>query len=387
MSNKQLATLFACGLVGWIVIQGLLAIMPVYAVRLGADPSSAGTYLSLSFVALTVGTVAAGWLSDRFQRRKAMLIGAGLINIPATWLMGQVSELWQLIILTVIVFFFIGITFTAINVLAGLFASEAERGKVFGILAINTGLGAVIGAALSGRIVDQWGYPALFSAAALSWLLQPLLTLLLQDKKAVVAADRSVSQAASAPELGTMFYLLLVANLIAFASNFVALLARPLLMDTMGFDATAIANVGAIGGLVSLPFPVLFGWLSDRMNRYWLVALCFAFSAIGLFMLASSNVEWQFWASAILLSGTGISLGIGPALVTDVVPPQVLGKGLSWYGFSSSAGGIVGFMLTGNAIQGIGMSATFIGSALLTVLAIILVLQVRRARQLQSVMA
>ncbi|MFN8418608.1 MAG: MFS transporter [Anaerolineae bacterium] len=343
--------------------------------------------ISFVFVALTAGTVVAGWLSDRFQRRKAMLISSALINIPATWLMGQVSELWQLVALTVIVFFFIGMTFTSINVLAGLFASEAERGKVFGILAINTGLGAVIGAALSGRIVDAWGYPALFLAAAACWLLQPLLTLLLQDK--VVSRDATTTTRTAAPDkaaLGGMFYVLLAANLIAFAANFTALLARPLLMSRLGFEATAIASVGAIGGLISLPFPVFFGWLSDRMNRYWLVALCFAFSAIGLLMLASATVEWQFWASAILLSGTGISLGIGPALVTDVVPAQALGKGLSWYGFSSSAGGIVGFTLTGYAIQGFGMNATFIGSALLTVMAILLVLQVRRARQLQPVL-
>ena len=89
MSRKQLAALFACGLIGWIVAQGTLALLPVYAVRLGADPALAGNYLALAFGALTVGTVAAGWLSDRFQRRKLMLVVSGLVNIPATWLMGH----------------------------------------------------------------------------------------------------------------------------------------------------------------------------------------------------------------------------------------------------------------------------------------------------------
>ena len=73
MEKKQLAALFACGLVGWTIAQGTLALLPVYAVRLGADPAWAGYYLALAFVAVTLGTLAAGWLSDRFQRRKALL--------------------------------------------------------------------------------------------------------------------------------------------------------------------------------------------------------------------------------------------------------------------------------------------------------------------------
>ena len=166
MSKRQLVALFLCSLIGWVIAQGTLALLPVYAVRLGADPSSIGNYLALAFGALTVGTIGAGWLSDRFQRRKAMLVVAGLINLPATWLMGQASDFWHLAVLTAIVWFFLGATFTTISILAGLFAGETERGKIFGLLALNTSLGALIGGAISGPIVDHWGYTAWFLVAA-----------------------------------------------------------------------------------------------------------------------------------------------------------------------------------------------------------------------------
>jgi MFS family permease len=126
----------------------------------------------------------------------------------------------------------------------------------------------------------------------------------------------------------------------------------------------------------------LLGWLSDRLGRHWLIMLCFFTGAVGLVMLAVSVSLWHFWAASILLAGVGVSLGISPALVTDLVPQESLGRALAWYGFAPTTGGIFGFMLTGYAIQTFGMSTTFMAAAMLTLIAIALVVQVRRARQL-----
>ena len=379
MTRKQLAALFACALIGWTVGQGTLSLLPVYAIRLGADPATVGNFLALAFGALTVGTVAAGWLSDKFQRRKLMLIVFGLVSAPASWLMGYVGPLWQLAALTAIVWFSFGASLTVINILVGLFASETERGKMFGIIAINTSLGALIGGAVSGRVADQWGYAAWFLLAALCWALQPFITLLLEDK--VVEAQGEAAVSASNPTFGTAFYLLLLANVVAFACNFASALGRPLLMDSLSFDATAISGVIAVSGALSLPFPVLAGWLSDRVGRYGLIALCFLISAAGLVTLAASQSLWHFWVSGVLLGSLGVSLAVGPALMTDLVPPAALGKALAWYGFAPSTGGIIGFAVTGYAIQSFGPNATFIGAAILTLIAILLLLQVQRIQQ------
>ncbi len=382
IGKKQLFALFACSLVGWTIAQGTLALLPLYAVRLGADPASIGTYLSLAFLALTLGTLASGWLADTLQRRKALIIVAGALNVPTTWLMGQATAFWQLALLTAIVWFFVGVGFTTISILAGLFAGQAERGKIFGVLAINTSLGALVGGFVSGPIVEQWGYPVLFLAAALCWTLQPAIALLLQDKVLVRARREAVSTVPAPPAFGGAFYLLLLANVIAFAAGFVAVLGRPLLMDRLGFDLAAISGAVAVGGAISLPFPLLLGWLSDRLGRYWLIIVCFLTGALGLVLLAVSVSSWHFWAASILLAGVGVSLGIGPALVTDLVPQESLGRALAWYGFAPTTGGIIGFMLTGYAIETFGMTRTFVAGALLTLIAIALVVQVRRARQL-----
>jgi MFS family permease len=382
ISKKQLFALFGCGLVSWTIIQGTIALLPVYAVRLGADPASTGTFLSLTFLAVTLGTLAAGWLADRFQRRKALIMLAGALNVPATWLMGQATAFWQLAALTAFVWFFVGIGFTSLNILAGLSAGEAERGKIFGILAINTSLGALVGGFVSGPIVERWGYPVWFLVAALCWVLQPAIGLLLQDKVVVRAQREAVPAASSQPGFRNAFYLLLLANVLAFAASFVAVLGRPLLMDRLGFDLAAISGAVAVGGAVTLPFPLVLGWLSDRLGRYWLIMLCFFAGAVGLALLAVSVSLWHFWAASIFLAGVGVSLGIGPALITDLVPEESLGTALAWYGFAPSTGGIIGFMLTGYAIEIFGMATTFVAGAAFTLIAIALVVQVRRVQQL-----
>jgi MFS family permease len=86
--------------------------------------------------------------------------------------------------------------------------------------------------------------------------------------------------------------------------------------------------------------------------------------------------------ASIFLTGVGVSLGIGPALVTDLVPADSLGTALAWYGFAPSMGGIIGFLATGYAIEMFGMAATFVAGAIFTLIAIVLLVQVRRARQL-----
>jgi MFS family permease len=386
IAKKQLLALFACGLVAWIIIQTMLALLPVFAVRLGADPAWTGNYLSIASAALMAGTISAGWLSDKFQRRKALFIGSGIANIPAIWLMGQATAFWHLIVLTSVVWFLIGLTLTLISILAGLFAGETERGKVFGILAVNGGLGALIGGSLSGRIADEWGFAVLFLVACLLWVLLPVIALLIQDKVVTKPSRQPESDLSipSAPVFGIRFYLLLLATLIAFGAGFVALLGRPLLMDDLGFDSTAISGVIAVGGAVSLPFPLLLGTLSDRIGRYWLIVVCFLVGAFGLVILAYSVSLWHFWFSAVLLAAVGASLAIGPALVTDLVPQENLGRALAWYGFAPPAGGIIGFTFWGYAIQNFGLPASSIGGAVLTLIAAILILYLQRARPIAS---
>src|SRR5438067_9053730 len=103
-----------------------------------------------------------------------------------------------------------------VTIMAGMFAAKSERGKVFGILGLNVSLGALIGGALSGAIVQHWGFAALFILAASCWLIQPLAALFLQDS----VQPRTQAQSATKPvstktPLGSTFYLLALAAIVS----------------------------------------------------------------------------------------------------------------------------------------------------------------------------
>jgi MFS family permease len=377
MSKKQMFALLGCNLIPWAVGNGLLPLLPAYATQLGADAVWTGYFLAFNQLTLAVGCVFSGWLSDRLQRRKALLFVAGILAVPTAWLMGQTTNIWHLAALTATLWFLLGVEATMLSILTGLFAEVAERGKVFGILSMTGALGSSIGSTMSGVIADQWGYQSLFAVAALALTVFLLIGSLLEDK--VVARDKN-GRAPTTGErrgLGMPFFLLLFVVVIGAIGGYVGLMGRSLAMTELGFAAAAISIAFALSLAVSLPLRPLFGWLSDRVGRKQLMAVSYAAGAVGLLGLAVSESLWQFWLSAAIL---GISYGaesVGSALVTDLLPQESLGLGISMYTATGFAAGILGFAGTGHAILGLGMIPTFILAVFLQIAAIVLLIPIR----------
>jgi MFS family permease len=351
--------------------------LPTYATQLGADAVWTGYFLSFNQLTLATGCVVSGWLADRLQRRKALLLVAGVLTVPTTWLMGQMTDLWYLAALTAVLWFLLGVEVTQVSILTGMFTDEAERGKVFGILGITSALGSSIGSSVTGLIADQWGYPSLFAVAAFALTLLLLIGSFLEDR--VVARDQNqrASTSGTRQGLGTAFFLLLLVVLIGGIAGFVGIMGRSLKMTELGFPATAISTAFAIALAVGLPLRPLFGWLSDRFGRKRLMAVSYAASAMGLLGLAVSESLWHFWVSSAIIGTAYGAEAVGAALATDLLPPESLGRGLSLYGATGFGAGILGFAGTGHAFQRLGMMPTFILAACLQMTTILLLIPIR----------
>ena len=378
MSKKQILSLFVCNLGIWTVGNGLLPLLPLHAKQLGADPAVAGYYLAFSYLALTAGALSAGWVSDWLNRRKLPLLLTGLVAIPATWLMGQATDILGLTIMTAVLWFCGGLGLALVGILTGLSAGAGERGKVFGILSLTSGLGALIGGLSTGYIVDRWGFPTMFAGLAGFLILWPLA--------AIFAAEKEVKQTrqkAKAPGLGGTFYFLFAASLVAAITGFIVLLARSLMMNDLGFNAMEISSTGAIGGIVTLPLPLLVGWLSDRKGRKYFLYLGYLAGLISVCVLVFSSALWNFWIVVVLQSfSSSVNSPIGNALATDLLPPLALGKGLALFSAAGWIGGVLGFAGGGYALKSLSFTPTLIIGICLTLVAIGLLIPVRQRAQL-----
>ena len=98
-----------------------------------------------------------------------------------------------------------------------------------------------------------------------------------------------------------------------------------------------------------------------------------------MLILAISTSLWHFWITAALSYVLfDVNRGIGSAFVTDLVSEESLGKGIALFNVMPWIGGILGYALTGYAIQIFGITSTFIAGAFLPFIAIIFIFLVKQ---------
>jgi MFS family permease len=278
-------------------------------------------------------------------------------------------------------FFCAGITATLITVLAGLLAGRGERGRIFGILALAPSFGALIGGLAAGPIVDRWGYPTMFAALSAFAILWPATALLLKERAATRLRRGDASAPGKRVGLGGGFYLLFLASLAAMVASYVSRLGTWLIMNDLAFTAAAVSSTSAVGGFVTLPLPPLIGWLSDRLGRKRFLVLGYLAGAVSLPILLVAASLWHFWVAISLLSALwSVNGAVGPALVTDIVPQESLGRGISLFSAATWIGGVTGFAVTGYAVQNLGSSTTVTLAALLSLTGILLLIPVRETK-------
>jgi MFS family permease len=379
MSNrKQLALVLMWRLIFGIVGGGPLALIPAYAAQLGAQADLIGYYLAFAFSSVAVSTSVAGWLADRFQRRRPFLIAASLALAGGALWMGWVGDLRLLVVVMALWFFAGGVGLTMIAILTGLLAGESERGRVFGILEVAVSLGALIAGVTLGAAADRWGYRWMFTGLAGLGGLLPLLAWWMEDSVTAPAVRGGRPSGGVAQRLAGVVVILLAARLLAATAGYATQFATPVMMNALLLSATAISLNSAVGGLISLPLPPLTGWLSDRLGRKPLLIGVLLLGALGVYLLAGSTVAWHFWAvTGVLYIFQLAGRAVGSAFLADSVPPEALGRGLSLYGMMEWIGGILGYGATGYTIQTFGAPVALYLVAALPLLAALLLIPIR----------
>ena len=377
MRRKYLVGPFLCLLACWTVGNGTIPVLPLYVIEQGGSQSTSGLFLAFAFFCLALGNMTPGILSRTFHHRKLLLVASGVPIVILTWLCGHVSSVLQLAIVTGVLWFIAGVVFSQGATIIGLTAEPEDRGTAFGILGMTNGLGSLIGGLSVGYIADRFGFRGVFNFLAAFCVLivvgglvsiEPPLPLSPISSRVTVSGTRS---------LGRLLILLLVAQLVAAVANAIGNLGRSLSVNAGDFSKTAITLTTAINGLVSLGFPLVLGWLSDRIGRRWILIASYAITGAGLFLLAFARSLWQFSAFAVLFSFFSVSQAIGPAYAVDINPHGNVGRGVSFFQSMFWVGSIAGMASAGYAVERLGISTPILVSSFFPVMAAIILLASR----------
>ncbi|MBZ0297859.1 MAG: MFS transporter [Anaerolineae bacterium] len=383
MNRKQIALLFVVNLLPYIVGNALVTLLPLYTQTLGADATVTGFYMAIAFAMLAFSTVASGWLSKRFGRRRLFMVLAAALSVPAALLMGAAQDMIQLVLATALLWFLFGIGSTMVNILAGLSTEGKYRGRVFGLLNVTVLLAQVIAGTGAGWIIDRWGFSALFIAAAIIYVLLVPLTMLVKEHDEPMSRPVSAQRVAVPPavSISLPFLLLLAAGLASFSATFMVNMVRVLAMDAQNFSASAITSVIAISGFISMPLPLLSGWISDRLGRRFTLIACYGLVAVGVAMLIPASALWHFWIAQVFVSLINSAQSVGTALTADLVEPETLSVNVARYSAIPWAAAVISFTFSGFAVDHLGIALTLAIGTVLAVVAIPLVYLTRRSQR------
>src|SRR5689334_1693581 len=142
-------------MLGLIIVYPLL---PFYATRLGANAAMVGALIAAFSVAQLLSAPAWGWMSDRYGRRPAILVGL-LVSAVAYLIFAVAGSIWLLFVSRIIQ----GLGGGTIGVVQAYVADISEgkdRAKALGWLSAVTSLGAVVGPAIGSLLVRVGGQSA-----------------------------------------------------------------------------------------------------------------------------------------------------------------------------------------------------------------------------------
>ena len=381
LPDRQLLYLFVSSFTILFVGMGLFPVLPVYATEFGASRAVIGLYYALMYASNAAGAMLTHRLA-RYLSRKGLFIGIGVLGIPALILLGRATALWQVILLTAVVWFCGGVGLALVNIFTGLHAGRRSRGKSFGLMSLAFPLGAVFGGFAVGQLVRSANYLMMFIALGAVWMILPIIGVFgLKDEDAPDTTRAATSAQPIDARLDSTFYRLLFAVLLSAVAINIGRLGTALSMQALSFSASDIASTSTVSGLLATPIAFLISTLSDRWGRKRFILAGYVMAAGGVLTLAVATELWMFWLAATLtLVALCTNGALSSALMADLVNSQAMQRGLPWINAMNPIAGVMGFVGMGYALETLGPVVVFVAAASVAIIAALLLNSLQHAQ-------
>jgi sugar phosphate permease len=260
--------------------------------------------VAISILWFGLGSPLAGTLVDRFGLRGVMAGGLVLISAGLGFMV-TIGSLWQLHLFWGVI---VGTGTGALsNVLGAIVAQRwflTHRGLIVGLMSAAAAAGQLIFLRTLISVTDARGWRAAMGliAIAIAVLIVPVLALMRErpepmglrrfGEERVTGAARTVDEndrrrTSLAEAARTRDFWLLAASFFVCGYTTNGLIGTHLLPHALehGFTSVVAGNAIVIMGLMNMVGTLASGWLSDRFDNRWLLAVYYGFRAVSLVLL------------------------------------------------------------------------------------------------------
>lgn len=375
---KLPAGIWALGLVSAFMdvssemIHGLL---PAFLVTvIGASATSLGLIEGAGEGFALVTRVFSGYISDRLERRKGLIVSGYLLGTLTKPLFALAGSVEMVLTARLIDRFGKGLRGAPRDALIADLAPARQWGSAYGLRQALDSLGAVVGPLLAVAImsVTADNYRAVFWLAGLPGAIAVLILV----SGVREPAGRTVKTAPVPVNLTDMrrleraYWLVLAVGVVFSMARFseAFLLLRA---ETLGFSPGRVPFVLVIISLVYALGAYPVGRLSDRIGRTRLLGAGLAFLITADLVLAGATGAWQVAVGAALWGlHLAFTQGLFAALIADTSTPALRGTAFGVYGLVTGVAVLLASVLAGCLWDRYGAPVTFLAGALFSLLAL-----------------
>lgn len=354
--NVKIITLFFTMIVNMIGFGIIIPIMPFYIEQFGVSGAGLGSIMAVFSVMQFIASPYWGTLSDRYGRKKIMMVGV-LGNAFSLALAGMASSYWMFFAFRAIGGLLSSATLPTAMAYISDSTSEDERGGGMGIMGAAMGVGMVLGPGIGGWLSGDSLSAPFFFAGAMALISFLMIALVLPES---LPQERRIKTTRSSGGLsvkilwealvGPLGFLLFLAFLVNFAlASFEGIFG--LYTDQrFGYGPEQVGTILMIIGIVSsivqfiLTGPatrrfgerkvILFSLISSALGFVLMVLAVKDYTillTVGFFVFSNAMLRPAIMSmtSKLALGGQGEALGLNNAF-------QSLGRvaGPLWAGFT-----------------------------------------------------
>jgi MFS family permease len=350
-------------------------ILPAFLVSIGAGPATLGIIEGISESVVSVAKLFSGYLVDRIERRKPIVVAGYVVANAVKPLLALVQSWWQVLGIRFTDRLAKGLRGAPRDIMLAESVDKSRLGSAYGLLQAMDSAGAIAGPLAAWLLVGHVGLRGVFWAAAIPGMLSILAVTSWAKETGAGRTDKVPAErgASLRPPLSGRFYYLLAAVGIFSLGN-----SSDMFLVLRAQDAGITAKYAPLLGLVFNITYTAFSWpagkLSDRMPRRLLVAGGYAMFAIVYYIFGSAPGKTAIWA-AMAFYGLyyAMTTPVLKAMVLQVAPNDARGRALGIFYFVSSVMALSASVATGELWKHFGAQIPFYLSAGLAALAAVLV--------------